>query len=72
MEREGKIQLSLCFLCAHFVRREFPGVMIGWWDNLEETRSPIKKKEADPEEVQEVREQWKFVLVCCCCYLHTI
>mmetsp|Transcript_9151 Transcript_9151/g.11331 ORF Transcript_9151/g.11331 Transcript_9151/m.11331 type:complete len:224 (-) Transcript_9151:1785-2456(-) len=37
---------------------EFPGVMIGWWDNLEETRSPIKKKEADREEVQEVREQW--------------
>lgn len=33
--------------------------MIGWWENLEETSSPIKKKSAEQEEVLEVRREWE-------------
>lgn len=38
---------------------KFPGVMIGWWEDLEETRSPIKKKHADLNETLTVRNNWE-------------
>jgi len=40
----------------------FNGVMIGWWDNVDKAKSPIKKKGAKQEEVLEVREKWDELL----------
>jgi hypothetical protein len=35
--------------------------MMGWWDNLEETQSPVKKKraEVDDQEIAFVRKHWE-------------
>lgn len=57
-ENEKKNKIVIFFLTRF---RKFPGVMIGWWEDLEETRSPIKKKHADLNETLTVRNNWEYV-----------
>jgi hypothetical protein len=33
--------------------------MMGWWGNLEETRSPIGKKSPNITEIEVVRQNWE-------------
>jgi hypothetical protein len=39
--------------------RELKGVMIGWWNDAEESMSPFDKKRAMDRDLHAIRENWR-------------